>query len=129
VDLPASGEDIERAHAQIDTRTEARAGGRNRRISAHPARCGAARDGAAAIDGLAQRIDHPADPAVIDRDRRTLPQSGSRRAAQVEPCPAAWANAIQRAEGHCLGAVVAEADDFRKGLSPVPPLEHQAVAD
>ena len=110
--LAAGGEAVERAHADIEPRTQPRPLRRLGRCGAHAARRWArpaaarARPAAGPADPARGRASHPT-PAAFRRSARR-PGWGWNRAALPGPSPSS------AAERHRLRQAVAEADDLRR---------------
>ena len=99
--------------------------GGGRRGSPHRAgRTG--RDGAFAVERLAKRIDHPPQPVVADA-QDGAGQAARRSDGKQGAC--AGPDSGERAQRHRLRGAIAEADDFRRDVQPLPALQQQPVAD
>ena len=119
--LAAGGEAIERANAEIEPRSQPRAGGGFRRGDAHRAR--------ASRRAAGRRGRPAAGPAgrAPGRARRRTRQS--RHPARCLDGRAARTQAIERVERHGLRQVGAKADDLGRDAAAVTRLQQQAVAD
>ena len=119
--LAAGGEAVERPHAQVDARPEPGACGGLRRGGAGRAAGRSAEQDALAVERVAQRIDHPAEPGWGDIQHAHVP----RRAG----CAATVGQAVECAVGHCLQGGVVEADDFGQDGALIAGAQFQPVAD
>ena len=108
----AGREQVERVNAERDSRTKAAACRRRRRGGTDRPERGC-RQRASSIERRAQRVDHPAEPGVTDRQARlALPDGHRRRGAR--------ADTGERSERHGPRAAVLETNDLRLRRSGAP---------
>ncbi len=120
--LPARGEEVERAHAEVDPGTEpGAASSLGRRGADRPQR--AVRQRSAAVQRAPERVHHPAKPSIADAEA-----AATRISAEPQEGWAALPQALERGESHRLGASLAEADDLRREQVARAALQRDAIA-
>ena len=97
----AGGEDVHGPHAELEPLADPAAGMGRRRRGAQRIGRQPLRQRALAVDRLAERVDHPAQPAHRRPHRRAFGPNADLRAGR---------NPLQRAERHQQGARLAKAD-------------------
>ena len=117
--LAAGGEQVERAHAEIQPRAQPGALRRRGRLGAHRPPDRAGRQAAAAVQRTAERIDHPAEPGVGDGEAAAMAEHHGL---------AAGAQPVGRRERQCLCQAAAKPDDLRQDLAPAAGGEGDPVA-
>ena len=118
--LAAGGEQIERTHAKVDSRSEPGALGRRRGGGANQAADRTWRQSTAAVQRVAKRVDHPAEPGVGDGEAAAMAEHDGL---------AARAKAVRRRKGQRLRSTTAKVDDLRQDLPPAAGRQGNAVSD
>ncbi len=122
----AGGEQVERRDAEVHPLAKPRPGRRLGRGGPHRAGLVTGRQGAASVERLAQRVDHPPEPALAGRERRPRAPAGRGRGRTHD---AADADTVQRAERHRADRAGTEPEDLGGDLGAAAGFHPQAFPD